>query len=58
MAALSIASRSDTKAVLGHPLSWTCAVEKFNCSAEPFAAADLRENIIEAIVKIDERTHR
>ena len=40
---------------LGNPLSWERAVEKFNWLSEPFADAALRHNIIEAVVKIDER---
>jgi 2-methylcitrate dehydratase len=30
-------------------------VEKFNWLSEPFADAALRDNIVEAVVKIDER---
>jgi 2-methylcitrate dehydratase len=40
---------------LGNPLSWQRAVEKFNWLSEPFADAALRHNIVEAVVKIDER---
>ena len=40
---------------LGNPLSWERAVEKFNWLSEPFADAELRHNIVEAVVKIDER---
>ena len=40
---------------LGNPLSWERAVEKFNWLSEPFADAILRHNIVEAVVKIDER---
>jgi 2-methylcitrate dehydratase len=40
---------------LGNPLSWERAVEKFNWLSEPFADAALRRNIVEAVVKIDER---
>ena len=40
---------------LGNPLSWERAVEKFNWLSEPFADAALRHNIVEAVVKIDER---
>jgi 2-methylcitrate dehydratase len=40
---------------LGNPLSWERAVEKFNWLSEPFADAELRHNIIEAVMKIDER---
>jgi 2-methylcitrate dehydratase len=36
-------------------LSWERAVEKFNWLSEPFADAELRHNIIEAVMKIDER---
>jgi 2-methylcitrate dehydratase len=40
---------------LGNPLSWARAVEKFNWLSEPFADAALRHNIVESVVKIDER---
>ncbi len=40
---------------LGNPLSWERAVEKFNWLSEPFADAALRHNIVEAVMKIDER---
>src|SRR6202047_3088428 len=40
---------------LANPLSWERAVEKFNWLSEPFADAALRHNIVEAVVKIDER---
>jgi 2-methylcitrate dehydratase len=40
---------------LGNPLSWERTVEKFNWLSEPFADDALRHNIIEAVVKIDER---
>jgi 2-methylcitrate dehydratase len=40
---------------LANPLSWGRAVEKFNWLSEPFADAALRHNIVEAVVKIDER---
>src|SRR6266853_2319857 len=40
---------------LGNPLSWERAVEKFNWLSEPFADAALRDNIVEAVMKIDER---
>jgi 2-methylcitrate dehydratase len=40
---------------LGIPLSWERAVEKFNWLSEPFADAELRHNIIEAVTKIDQR---
>jgi 2-methylcitrate dehydratase len=40
---------------LGNPLSWERAVEKFNWLSEPFADDALRNNIIEAVMKIDER---
>src|SRR6266853_6121901 len=40
---------------LGNPLSWGRAVEKFNWLSEPFADAELRDNIVEAVMKIDER---
>jgi 2-methylcitrate dehydratase len=40
---------------LGDPLSWERVVEKFNWLSEPFADAALRHNIVEAVVKIDER---
>ena len=40
---------------LGRPLSWERAVEKFNWLSEPFADAALRDNIVEAVMKIDER---
>jgi 2-methylcitrate dehydratase len=36
-------------------LSWERAVEKFNWLSEPFADDALRHNLIEAVVKIDER---
>ena len=40
---------------LGNPLSWDRAVEKFNWLSEPFADAELRDSIVEAVAKIDER---
>ncbi len=40
---------------LGNPLSWGRAVEKFNWLSEPFADAALRDNIVDAVMKIDER---
>ena len=40
---------------LGNPLSWERAVEKFNWLSEPFADDALRNNIIEAVMKIDQR---
>jgi 2-methylcitrate dehydratase len=40
---------------LGNPLSWERTVEKFNWLSEPFADAALRHNIVEAVMKIDER---
>src|ERR1700756_3181011 len=40
---------------LGKPLSWERAVEKFNWLSEPFADAELRHNIVDAVLKIDER---
>src|SRR6267142_276080 len=40
---------------LGNPMSWERTVEKFNWLSEPFADAALRHNIVEAVVKIDER---
>ena len=40
---------------LGNPLSWGRTVEKFNWLSEPFADAALRDNIVEAVMKIDER---
>src|ERR1700752_1198933 len=40
---------------LGNPLSWERAVEKFNWLSEPFADAELRHNIVDAVLKIDER---
>jgi 2-methylcitrate dehydratase len=40
---------------LGNPLSWERAVEKFHWLSEPFADAALRNDIIEAVTKIDER---
>jgi 2-methylcitrate dehydratase len=40
---------------LGNPLSWERAVEKFNWLSEPFADAELRHKIVEAVMKIDER---
>jgi 2-methylcitrate dehydratase len=36
-------------------LSWERAVEKFNWLSEPFADAELRNDIVEAVMKIDER---
>src|SRR5580692_1380678 len=40
---------------LRNPMSWERTVEKFNWLSEPFADAELRHNIIQAVVKIDER---
>jgi len=40
---------------LGNPLSWGRTVEKFNWLSESFADAALRDNIVEAVMKIDER---
>jgi 2-methylcitrate dehydratase len=40
---------------LRNPLSWARAVEKFNWLSEPFADAALRHDIVEAVVKMDER---
>jgi 2-methylcitrate dehydratase len=40
---------------LGNPLSWERAVEKFNWLSEAFADAELRHNIVEAVMKIDQR---
>jgi 2-methylcitrate dehydratase len=40
---------------IANPLSWERAVEKFNWLSEPFADDALRHNLIEAVVKIDER---
>lgn len=40
---------------LGRPLSWERAVEKFNWLSEPFADAELRHSIVEAVIKVDER---
>src|ERR1700751_5753198 len=40
---------------LGNPLSWERAVEKFNWLSEPFADAELRHNIVDAVSKSAER---
>jgi 2-methylcitrate dehydratase len=40
---------------LRNPMSWERTVDKFNWLSEPFADAELRHNIIQAVVKIDER---
>jgi 2-methylcitrate dehydratase len=40
---------------LSSPLSWERVVEKFNWLSEPFADAALRNNIVEAVMKIDQR---
>jgi 2-methylcitrate dehydratase len=40
---------------LGNPMSWERTVEKFNWLSEPFADEALRNSIIDAVVKIDER---
>jgi 2-methylcitrate dehydratase len=39
---------------LGNPMSWDRTVEKFNWLSEPFADAELRSNIIEAVATLDE----
>jgi 2-methylcitrate dehydratase len=40
---------------LGNPMSWERTVEKFNWLSEPFADEALRNSIIKAVEKIDER---
>jgi 2-methylcitrate dehydratase len=40
---------------LGNPMSWERTVEKFNWLSEPFADEALRNSIIRAVEKIDER---
>jgi 2-methylcitrate dehydratase len=41
---------------LANPLSWEREVEKFNWLSEPFADAALRNNIIETVARLDERS--
>jgi 2-methylcitrate dehydratase len=41
---------------IANPLSWEREVEKFNWLSEPFADATLRNNIIETVSKLDERS--
>jgi 2-methylcitrate dehydratase len=36
-------------------MSWERTVEKFNWLSEPFVDAALRHNIVDAVMKIDER---
>jgi 2-methylcitrate dehydratase len=41
---------------LANPLSWDRTVEKFHWLSEPFADAELRNNIVETVTKIDQNS--
>jgi 2-methylcitrate dehydratase len=48
--------QSDYEGGLGNPLSWEREVEKFNWLSEPFADAALRNDIIDLVADLDQRS--